>query len=363
MGIPAPRYRPNTPMVTIRSITVSPPLINTACAWASDEPQLAALLDCPHTGAVTTRTVTLGGFTEDASHTVTPTPTFSPYPLNSSHKVAFFKDSLTSINSVRLFPTPLFSYVGPGGWIRTLLNRTPNTSKPFIISITESHPTDLRLMLNAIQGLRATHRRDRASRIAIELNTSCPNIPTSPPASYDPAGPALAALLDVLADAFWADPSLTIGMKLPPYVVSTQIEDVVRTIGAYSRVDPESGVSVNPIAFLTCTNTLGNSLVFADQVEGATGEFALSAGVGGLAGEAMHALALGNVYAFSKMLAESEDSALREIVIIGAGGVTSPEAVARMHRAGAKVVGSATLLGKLGVAAFELLGNAVDSAS
>ncbi|KAF8139867.1 hypothetical protein EV363DRAFT_1152241 [Boletus edulis] len=335
-------------MVTIRSITVSPPLINTACAWASDEPQLAALLDCPHTGAVTTRTVTLGGFTEDASHTV-----------------AFLKDSLSSINSYGYSPHPLFSYVGPGGWLRTLLNRTPNTSKPFILSITESHPTDLRLMLNAIQGLRATHHRGSqwASRIAIELNTSCPNIPARPPASYDPAGPALTALLDVLADAFWADPSLTIGMKLPPYVVSTQIDDVVRTLGAYSRVDPESGVSVNPIAFLTCTNTLGNSLVFADQVEGATGEFALSAGVGGLAGEAMHALALGNVYAFSKMLAESEDPALREIVIIGAGGVTSPEAVARMHRAGAKVVGSATLLGKLGVAAFELLGNAVDSAS
>jgi dihydroorotate dehydrogenase (fumarate) len=61
-------------MVTIRSITVSPPLINTACAWASDEAQLAALFDCPYTGAVTTRTATLGGFNEDASHTVTPSP-------------------------------------------------------------------------------------------------------------------------------------------------------------------------------------------------------------------------------------------------------------------------------------------------
>ena len=97
--------------------------------------------------------------------------------------------------------------------------------------------------------------------------------------------------------------------------------------------------------------------MFADQVQGATGEFAVPPGIGGLAGEAIHALSLGNVYTFSKLLAESEDSALREIVIIGAGGVTSPEAVARMHRAGAMVVGSATLLGKLGVAAFEQLSN------
>lgn len=209
-------------------------------------------------------------------------------------------------------------------------------------------------MLNAIQGLRAA-QEGWAARIAIELNTSCPNIPTRPPPSYDPAGPSLAALLDVLAECFWKDKSLAIGVKLPPYVVSTQIADVVQTIAAYSRIDPELGASVNPFAFLTCTNTLGNSFVFGDQVDGATAEFAVPPGVGGLAGEAIHALSLGNVYTISKLLAASEDPALREIVIIGAGGVTSPEAVARMHRAGARVVGSATLLGKLGVVAFERL--------
>ena len=83
-------------MVTLRSITISPPLINTACAWASDEPQLAALFDCPYTGAVTTRTVTLGGFNEDASHTVTPLPTFStcahspPRPGRLSQRLPLF---------------------------------------------------------------------------------------------------------------------------------------------------------------------------------------------------------------------------------------------------------------------------------
>ena len=209
-------------------------------------------------------------------------------------------------------------------------------------------------MLNAIQGLRAA-QEGWATRIAVELNTSCPNIPTRPPPSYDPACPAFTALFDVLAEFFWKDTSLTIGIKLPPYVVRTQIADVVQTITAYSRIDPGSGTSVNPFAFLTCTNTLGNSLVFADQVEDGMGEFAVPPGVGGLAGEAIHALSLGNVYTFSKLLAESEDPAVRQIVVIGAGGVTSPEAVARMHRAGAQVVGSATFFGKLGVAAFEKL--------
>ena len=100
--------------------------------------------------------------------------------------------------------------------------------------------------------------------------------------------------------------------------------------------------------------------MFADQVEGATGEFAVPPGVGGLAGEAIHALSLGNVSGFSTLLAASDDPALRQIVVIGAGGVTSAEAVARMHRAGAKVVGSATLLGKVGVAAFEQLSKPVE---
>jgi hypothetical protein len=127
-------------------------------------------------------------------------------------------------------------------------------------------------------------------------------------------------------------------------------------IATYSRPDSTSEKSINPFAFFTCTNTLGNSLAFADQTvdgSGDAGEFAVPPGVGGLAGEAIHSLSLGNVYSFSGLLAKSQDPALREIAIIGAGGVTSPEAVSRMHRAGAKVVGCATLLGKLGVAAFE----------
>ena len=317
-------------MVLIRSISISPPLINTSCAWASDESQLTALFDCPYTGAVTTRTATLRGFDEDASHTV-----------------AFLKHSLSSINSYGYSPHSLSKYIGPDGWIPTLLKRTPNSIKPFIISITASNPSELRDSLGAIQALRANPAW--APRVAVELNTSCPNIPGSPPPSYDP--PALAPLLDVLADAFWADTRLTVGLKLPPYVAHAHMAQLVRTLAAYSRVDTSA---LNPFAFLTCTNTLGNSVVFADEVDG-TGTFAVPTVVGGLGGEAIHALSVGNVYTFSKLLAESEDPAVREIVVIGAGGVTSPEAVARMHRAGAQVVGCATFWGKFGVSALEQL--------
>ncbi|KAI6045202.1 hypothetical protein EDC04DRAFT_210282 [Pisolithus marmoratus] len=318
-------------MVRIRGIDVHPPLLNTSCAWASDLQQLTALYDCPHTGAVSTRTATLSGFKEDSSHTV-----------------AFLAGSLSSINSYGYSPHPLSSYIT---WIRMLLERDPPSSKPFIISITESNPESLSKMITAIQDLRTEHPSWH-KRIAIEFNASCPNIKGHPPPSYHFS--SLVPFLDIFAEHFRADPTLTMGLKLPPYIVSTQFHDVIGGIATYTRQYILSGQFMNPFAFLTCTNTLGNSLVFSDQtVDTGADEssFALPPGIGGLAGEAIHSLSLGNVYSFSELLAESPDPALREIIIIGAGGVTSPEAVARMHRAGAKLVGCATLLGVLGVAA------------
>ena len=57
-------------MVKVHTIDISPPLLNSSCAWASDFAQLRELYDCPFTGAVTTRTATLDGFEEDERHTV-----------------------------------------------------------------------------------------------------------------------------------------------------------------------------------------------------------------------------------------------------------------------------------------------------
>ena len=50
-------------------LSIHPPLLNTACPWATTEADLAALLSCTATGAVTTRTSLLGGFAhDDAAH-------------------------------------------------------------------------------------------------------------------------------------------------------------------------------------------------------------------------------------------------------------------------------------------------------
>jgi dihydroorotate dehydrogenase (fumarate) len=307
-------------------------MVNCSCAWASDYQQLSGLYHCPYTGAVITRTATLDGFEEDESHTV-----------------AFMKDSLSSLNSYGYSPHPLYAYLA---WIQELLEEGPSP-KPFIISITESSSERLSEMLATIQQFRTSNPSWR-SRIAVEFNSSCPNIKGHPPPSYHL--PSLKPYLDVFAKAFQDDPSLTIGLKLPPYIIATQFRDVIECISSYTHTD--SGSPTNPISYFTCTNTLGNSLVFADQTPDAktdTSQFAVPPGLGGLAGEAIHSLSLGNVYTFSRLLAESDDPAMREIVIIGAGGVTSPEAVQRMNRAGAKIVGCATLLGKEGIKAFEIL--------
>ncbi|KAH7916474.1 hypothetical protein BJ138DRAFT_995837 [Hygrophoropsis aurantiaca] len=322
-------------MVKIRSIEVSPCLINCSCAWASELSQLEELYHCQYTGAVVTRTATLAGFEEDSSHTV-----------------AFLKDSLSSLNSYGYSPHPLTTYLS---WIRSFLEADSNSSKPFIISISDSSPSEIATMLGLVQALRTTHQTDWKSRIAVEFNVSCPNIKGHPPPSYHFSD--LKAFLDMFAKAFWADTSLTIGLKLPPYVASFQFTEIIDGIRAYSRLDV-SGKTTNPIAYFTCTNTLGNSLVFSElAIDGGAGvnQFAVPPGLGGLAGEAIHSLSLGNVYSFARLLAASDDPAMREIVVIGAGGVISPEAVERMHRAGAQAVGCATLLGKEGIAAFELL--------
>ncbi|KAI0327326.1 FMN-linked oxidoreductase [Cubamyces sp. BRFM 1775] len=380
-------------MVKIHTLNIEPPVVNASCAWASDYEQLLELYDSPYTGAVITRTATFNGFSEDASNTV-----------------AFAKETVTSVNSYGYSPHPLSTYLD---WVYTLLTTpcldgSPPT-KPVIISITASTPTVLTEMVENIQTLRKKLRAaaststsnilfapniDPATLVGIELNTSCPNIKDAPPPSY--TFPLLLPLLDVLSSAFYADPSLTIGLKLPPYLYATRFAEAVRFIHTYTReirpavfmngnshqlteADGNPMRSLNPFAYLASTNTLGNCLLFSEQAFRDPADFnqgpeASADGMltddfyargpspspplsspGGMGGEAIHPISLGNVYTFARMLAAHPDPAVRRIRVIGIGGVTSSAAAARMRAAGASVVGCATLLGREGVRAFEII--------
>ena len=300
-------------------------------------------------------------------------------------EVALVNESISSVNSFGYSPYPIATYLD---YVEVILSSATSRSiKPFIISITSSSPISLASMLDSIQGLRAKFRDSEGatSRIGVELNTSCPNIKGSPPPAYNM--PGLTPILDVLAEYFWSDPTLVIGLKLPPYTYSTQFDDLVQAISAYSRRDPDNqdgSRRLNPFAFLTSTNTLGHTLFFAEQVaadgapallspppgnasvvseEAASGppaDFALPTVLGGMAGEALHPLALGNVYTLRRLLDAHDDASLREISIVGVGGVTTRAAHIRMRRAGAAVVACATALVRGGVGIFGKLAITAD---
>jgi len=319
----------------------------------------------------------------------------------------FLKDSQSSINSYGYSPFPLSQYIE---WIDTILTDNVDANKPIIISIAVSldphdtgdsimrsidvpdqeggmldmamprmHPShdDLIQMIRAIQELRKRHgdRTSASPRIAIEINTSCPNLPGHPPPAYDPS--TLRPILETVAEAFYKDPSLAVGLKLPPYVHSRSFVDIVDFLASFSNSVRKEGDGArgeegdgemrrHPVAFITCTNTLGSSLLFEEQTEGGKGSsagaadqqaddraFALPSDWGGLAGEMLHPLALGNVHSFSRLLQSHPDEAMRQIAIIGVGGVTSAAAAKRMINVGASAVGCATVLGKKGVSVFE----------
>lgn len=207
----------------------------------------------------------------------------------SLRQVAFARDSYSSINSYGYSPLPLKSYLA---FIRVILLPNPQSTKPFIISITSNDPTELRRMLEDILKLRQSiddTGTAGSKLLGVELNTSCPNIPGKPPPSYNI--PTLIPLLHEIG-SFQAQleaqnkPSLTIGLKLPPYVYTNQFVEVVAALKGMAR----------PISFLTCTNTLGSSVLFADQsdkMSNESGQFALPTAFGGMAGEAIHSLSLG----------------------------------------------------------------------
>lgn len=122
---------------------------------------------------------------------------------------------------------------------------------------------------------------------------------------------------------------------------------VVKSLLAAKSSEPNEGSVVD---FITCTNTLGSSLVLNSDLEPALASEA-GTGIGGLAGAALHPLSLGNVATFRKLLDDHPDT--ENILIIGVGGVEDKAGFDRMRKVGAEAVACATALGRYGVDVFE----------
>lgn len=325
-------------------LKISPPLVNSANPWATNLDDLKALYECPHTGAVTTRTSLISGFPHDPS-----THQFTLFDA-ANHVSEQDRTKLTghenaSLNTMGYSPYILEDYLAFIGEI----SKTPSarSEKGFIISVTGT-PEEVIKCYNLI----AAEQAQVPFPLAMEINLSCPNIPNKPPPAYNAESlfSYLTALGSVITDQSLSNlPRIPFGLKTPPYTHASEYLELFRALEDAATESP-GGESL--VSFITSTNTLGSCLVLADPETHAFDDPALPApGIGGMAGAPLHPLALGNVRTIRRMLDGKKDQ-LGHIQVIGVGGVLDGAGFRRMKAVGADIVGVGTGLGIKGVDIF-----------
>lgn len=362
------------------SFRIDPPLLNSSNPWATTESDLLALYDCPYTGAVTIRTSLWGGFNQ---HPLTHQYTFFSSALG--HSTAGIdvdlpegrsevRDGETcSLNTLGYSPTTFEEYVSmlvrmsregrlsTSPSIEHQSSHGRRKSKPFIVSVSGTAEevarcaSHLLTVLNDPESIYPSSSSDAKTsdlnlNLMMEINLSCPNIPDKPPPAY--SFPVLAEYVAAISVAKQNVPrdwkrSLHVGIKTPPYTYAGQFQVLIDALE--SSVLLEVGC---PISFVTAVNTLGGCLVVDGKNEPALGSVN-GTGIGGMAGDALHPLALGNVKTIRGLLDASPHSDVRGISIIGIGGVRDSAGFQRMRHVGAAAVGVGTALGREGVGIFE----------
>lgn len=323
-------------------LDISPPLVNSANPWATTLEDLKGLYECPHTGAVTTRTSLYAGFPHDPSiHQFTLFDTATQKSEQDRTNLSGRENA--SLNTLGYSPIVLESYLD---FILTISTSTSSRAdKGFIVSVTGS-PEDIVECYKLI----AQTQSKVPFPLAMEINLSCPNIPGKPPPAYN--GQSLLQYLDKL-EKITSEldlPRVPFGLKTPPYTYSKQFDEL---IGALERTCA-SGKTC-PVSFITATNTLGSCLVLDD--EDPSKPALPGAGIGGMAGAPLHSLTLGNVRTIRRLLDESKYP-VAHIQIIGVGGVLDAAGFKRMNAVGADLVGVGTGLGIKGLGIFgEIMGD------
>lgn len=324
---------------------IDPPLINSANPWATTKEDLQTLFDCPHTGAITTRTSLIHAFEHnDSIHQYTffdPNSHASLLANPSPKNQTIPQNNTASLNTLGYSPIPLAKYLNYIADITASSDPPRSTTKPFIISVTGSASS-----VAECYSLITAAQRKITNPLCMEINLSCPNIPDKPPPAYSKA--SMVEYLDALARVSTAsgEHRVAIGVKTPPYTYHDQFQILIDAlIGTRCLVD-----------FITATNTLGSSLLLTND-SSSSRDFAPALGsasglgIGGMAGAPLHPLALGNVKTIRGLLDREES--LKGVDVIGVGGVSDRAGFERMRIVGAKVVGVGTALGGEGVDVFE----------
>jgi dihydroorotate dehydrogenase (fumarate) len=159
----------------------------------------------------------------------------------------------------------------------------------------------------------------------IELNLSCPNLKGKPQIAYD------FEMTDRILTDVTKKISKPLGIKLPPYFDPVHWETVAAIIKKY------------PISFLSCINSVGNTLVIDAETEKPV--IKPKGGFGGLGGEYVKPVALANVRAFSQLLGD-------KMSIIGVGGIMNGTDAFEFLLCGADAVQVGTVFMKEGPECF-----------
>lgn len=189
--------------------------------------------------------------------------------------------------------------------------------KPVIISISGFSIEDNIEMVSAFQ---------KSDADLLEVNFSCPNIPGKAQVAYDfeQVESALKALT-VLGDK-------PIGIKLAPYFDMSHFVAMADILKRF------------PVKFITCVNSIGNTLIIDPETESAI--IKPKGGFGGLCGDYIKPIGLANVRAFRELLPD-------DIQIIGVGGIKNGIDAFEYLLAGADAVQIATCFEKEGPDCFQ----------
>jgi dihydroorotate dehydrogenase (fumarate) len=167
----------------------------------------------------------------------------------------------------------------------------------------------------------------------LEVNVSCPNIPGKPLLAYDME--AMESLLIKLQKYTFKK-----ALKLPPYFDMSQFDRIAEMVIKYK------------IDVIIVSNTIGGCLVINPETESTV--LKPKNGMGGLGGDFIKPLALGNVWNFYQRLQG-------KVQIVGVGGVRTGTDAFEFLLAGADAVQTATTFAQEGIVAFERISEELDT--
>ena len=197
------------------------------------------------------------------------------------------------------------------------------SNKPIIVSLSGLSLDENLRMLKMVQSQNLAD--------LIELNLSCPNIPNKPMVGYDPE-----QVNNTLKQVRDIGGNIKLGVKLPPYTDLPIFDQISELLLQYQ------------VSYITCCNTLGNCLVINPDTE--TTLIKPKNGLGGLAGDYIKPLALGNVWNFYQRLQG-------KVQIVGVGGIRTGTDAFEFLLAGADAVQIGTTWAQEGIGAFERINN------